>query len=383
MISIKYEILFELRLLHEYFTDGKAVEIQIRPCESTRRRLQDYGLLFRETARGFVVLYEKDTHAPGEPPLKPITSEEFFLFEIYCNDPWFVNYTDLPLGHKLPDILYFNNLTENISPTQKLLNKGSHVGANDVVVLSSSIYNLRKAILASAAVVEITGPDGIAVFSDTLEARNEDGNMVLQHQFNFDEFGQGRFDTKVDGNLHAALYVSPELSGKRLAGLIEIHRAPGVPASYAFADGSGNVTHPPVVYHLRFGRRLSTWKYYVILKEFETDPGISIDYQAPGSGEDPYPATVNFAPGLPDQSLVDTYGSGKVLLFEADTEIPLYETPKKNIRLNKPEDPDDLEEISDPDNVEILRKHLPNAPVGALKPSTDNSKVYSEIYVFI
>ncbi len=383
MISIKYEILFELRLLHEYFTDGKPVEIHIRPSDSTRRRLQDYGLLFRESANGFVVLYEKDTHTAGEPPLKPITAEELFLFEIYCEDPWFVNYTDLPLGHKLPDTLYFNNLTENISSGLKLLNKDNYVGENDVVQLSSSIYNLRKVILSPTALVEITDPDGIAVFSDTLEARDENGSLVLQHQFNFDEFGQGRFDVKVDGSLHAALYVAPELSGKRLAGLLEIHRSAAVPASYAFADGSGNVSHPPVVYQLRFGRRRSTWKYYVILNEFETNPGISIDYQAPGSGEDPYPAAVNFAPGIPEQSLVDTYGSGKVLLFEADTEIPLYETPKKNIRLNKPEDPDDLEEIEDPDNVEILRKHLPNAPVGALKPSTDNSKVYSEIYVFI
>lgn len=383
MISIKFEILFEINFIHEYFKDGTLREMDFRPSDETIIRLADYGLLFRKTPTGFVVLYEKDTNTTGEPALRPISRDEKFTFEVYAGDSWFTNYTLLPLGHKYPDIFYFDNLDENISSSLKLLNDGQHVNENNIVQLSSHIYNLRKNIAAATALVEISDLDGNTVFSNTLSANPSNGSFELNHQFNFNEFGSGRFDVKIDGADHASLYVDSRLRKKKLFGVIDIYKSSQVPGTYAFADAAGVVHTPSIKYAIRFGRRQSTWKYYVILKEFEIDPGISIDYLPPGSGEDPYPATVNFTAGTPDQSLIDTYGAGKVLLFESDTEIPLYETPKQNIRLNKPEDPGDAEEIADADDVEILRKHLPNAPITAIKPSTDNSKVFSEIYVFI
>ena len=383
MISIKFEILFEVNFIHEYFKDGVLKEIDFRPTDMTIIRLLDYGLLFRKTSTGFVVLYEKDTHSPGEPSLKPIITDEKFSFEVYAGDPWFPNYTALPLDHKSPDIFYFYNLNENISSSLKLLNNGQHVNESNIVQLSSHIYNLRKTIATSSALIEIFDLNGIAVFSKTIAAIQLNGNFELDYQIDFSQYGSGRFNVKIDGTDHASLYVDSMLKKKDIFGIIDIYKSALVPATYAFADASGAVTAPSVKYHIRFGRRQSTWKYYVILKEFETDPGISIDYLPPVSGEEPYPVTVNFAVGTPEQGLIDTYGTGKVLLFESDSEIPLYEVPKKNIRLNKPEDPGDIEEAMDADDVEILRKHLPNAPITALKPNTDNSKVFSEIYVFI
>jgi hypothetical protein len=183
--------------------------------------------------------------------------------------------------------------------------------------------------------------------------------------------------------LHAKLYVDRQLSGKDFIGLIEIHKSSQVPATYTFADTNGSVTSPAIIYAIVFGRIMSTWKYYIILSEIDVDPGLSITYASPIPGEEPYPSAVTFNSIPPGAGLTETYGSGKVILFESDKELPIYEIPKKNIKLIKPQEAGNGNGPAEAEATKTLLKNLPNASISAIKPNEDNSKVFSEIYVFI
>ena len=123
--------------------------------------------------------------------------------------------------------------------------------------------------------------------------------------------------------------------------------------------------------------RYTTWKYFVILKNINTDPGLSVSYGAKITGEEVYPDTMVFNSATPDPNLVATYGTGKVLLFESNDKVPLYETPKTNIKLLKP---DSADAGSEPD---VIIDNLPNAPVSAIKTNTTNTETFSEIYIYV
>jgi hypothetical protein len=371
-MKIKFDLLFEVVFEHEYFKNGLIQELNIQPTQVTTVVLKNYGLLFKRTKRGFVVLYEIDTANPAESPLRPIISQEKFSFELYMYNTYFTNYTNIPLSHKYPDFFYFNNLTENIVNTDLLLNKHNYAGTDNIVELVSNICNIIKPTGNTSSLLTIDDLSGKTVFSKSI--LTQDGDMI--YQLNFDKIGSGRYDIKIDGALYKKVYSDKETSRKSLFGIIDIFKSDMVPASYRYASSDGTVSKKE--YKIKFARRNTTWKYFVILKNINSDPGLYVSYGTKISGEEIYPDTVKFnkTPAT-EPELTDTYGSNKVFLFESDKELPLYEVPKKNIRLLKPDTED---KDADPD---VIVGNLPNAPCFAIKTNSANNKTFSEIFIYV
>jgi len=370
-MKIKFDILFELICEHDYFNKGIIPELEIVPTMLTMGILRNYGLLFKKTDKGFVVLYEKDTSDVTEPPLRPVASDERFSFEVYISQNCFTNYTYIPLDHKSPDIFYFNNTSENVAGSDLLLNKMAFADNPDIVEMSSDIYKIEKTSGNNSALIEIADLTGVVVFAETVKIK--DG--LLMYQIDFSKIGSGRYDLIIDGSLFRKLYVDREVCRKPVFGILDIFKSDEVPDSYKFVEADGSVSRK--TYKIKFSRRTSTWKYYIILRNIAADPGLSISYGAKIPGEEPYPDTVIFSPGSPDSGIVAEYGSGKVLLFESDTRIPFYDIPKSGIRLIRP-DNDDAD--SEPD---VVIDNLPNATVSAIKTDPANTETFSEIFIYV
>ncbi len=370
-MKIKFDKMFDVIFEHQYFRDGKISQLYIEPAQITRSLLRDYGLLFKQTKHGFIILYEKDTTVINEPPLKTISKDLKFSFAVFLNSSYFANYTEIPLHHKYPDIFYFNNLGGYADGTGIFLNKQAFAGNSDVLELYSPVLNLHAATTKPSSLVQLAGPEGKILFSENI--KSTEGAVI--YQFNFEKIGSGSFDILIDGIIYRKIYVDSELSRKSLFAILDIFVSSGVPANYRFINDDGTVNNK--TYKIRFARRETTWKYFIILKNISSDPGLNVHYGTKIPGEEIYPDTMNFNPAVPDTNLLETFGPGKILLFESAAKMPLYEIPKTNINLLKP---DTSDPGSEPD---LIRGNLPNAPVSAIKTNEDNTEAYSEIYIYV
>ncbi|MDB4582340.1 hypothetical protein N9164_04245 [Draconibacterium sp.] len=383
-MKIKFDILFEVIVEHDYFKDKTIKDLSIKPTENTLQVLNNYGLLFRNTAKGFVILYEIDTTTSTQEPLKPIITSEKFSFEIYINDSYFNNYTNIPIDHKGPHILYFNNLDENIGDSKMMLNKDPIVGEKDISRLIATYYNIQEPATSSSTLLEVIDSNGTTVFSKSV-VKIEDS---LVYQIDFDKIGAGWFDIKIGGISRDAVYVDKNIHRNPVFGIIDIYATTDVPSSYRFVASDGAVASK--VYNIRFAQRTTTWKYYVILNNIDSDPSLVVIYQnpLPGSSEEIYPSGITFSKTpltAVSNELVIKYGLDKVFLFKSSDELPLFEIPKSKISLIKPDSTD--EDVDEDEINDDVITNLPNANITAIKPIeneiTHEIELFSEIFIYV
>jgi hypothetical protein len=372
-MKILFDILFEIEFSHEYFKNKTVPGLTILPSTRTKKIFDNYGLRYKPTNKGLLVFYEVDTADNTNPPLKPVTGDDKFVFEIYMADDYFVNYTSIPLTYKAPNILYFNNLTENIVGSNLLLNVANFVSDQDVVNIRPDYIKIEQDTTHDTSLIGVFDATNQLSFSKQLVnfLNVPTGDFKTICPLNFKDIGEGRYDIHYEGTLLEKIYTHQYVNQKKLMGVVEIFKSADVPSSYTFSDGTGAVTQRK--YSIRFDCRRSTWRYFIVLKELETDPGLSIDYGAKETGEEIYPNTVSFNPSASNPQLESLYGTGRVLTFESDTELPFYQVAKKNIALNRPGTPSAEEVVGD----------LPNAGLQALKTNELNTHTFSEIYVYV
>lgn len=373
-----FDVLLATDLSHEYFEDGIFPEIHIEPNYPTKTILESYGMLFKRTSKGFVLLVELDHTVPGVNALRPLVWPGKLVFKVALQDPFLHNYTQLPLAHKLPQIFYFNNLSDNILGSELLITSSSHVGDQDVVMLSNEIYSLQVPLDKQTVAVSIRDINQQLVWSKRFAIKRDkasDTSGLLSESIDLSSWSPGLLHLYLDEAKHVTLYSDPEAARESIFGIIELYYSSNVPAGYAFSALDGGITRRD--YTIKLGRRETIWKYYVVLKNATTDPGFTLDYGAPTSDEAVYPGGVNFIPKTPEATIDELFGSGKVLLFESDKVLPFYEVPKKNIKLNKPI------VTTSGTTTEPVIGHLPNASKSIIKPTADLSQVNSEIFVYV
>ena len=265
-MKIKFDYLFEVVFEHEYFKNGLIPDLEIIPTYQTQELLRNYGMLFKKTERGIVILYEIDTAIAAESPLKPVVSDEIFSFELYMTNPYFSNYSNIPLNHKYPDFFYFNNLDENIVDSNLLLNKQNYSNASDITELTSNIFNLEKITVSPTSLLEIIDICGTKVFSKTISSQN--GSLI--YQLDFDKIGSGRLDIYIDGSIYKKIYTDKAVSRKSLFGILDIYKSGQVPLSYQYSLNDGTVNKK--TYKIRFAKRDTTWKYAQTTRKRDPSP---------------------------------------------------------------------------------------------------------------
>ena len=135
--QITYDRLFTVDILHGYFLNRgdtdfddlpaeeqarvlKAYSVQdllsVVPTRETSRMLGSRGLVFKQAGPGFFVGIRLDvTSAPGGDAVPDIALDDAlsFTFELQLKDPYFLNFTSLPLQRAPSQIFYFSNQSGN------------------------------------------------------------------------------------------------------------------------------------------------------------------------------------------------------------------------------------------------------------------------------
>ena len=86
-----YKKIIEVEVNHDYFKDNKCISFIFRPTGETLSLLKNYGILFKTTKSGFVLISGADLRFSSAAFNGPIEVE----FSISNNDPVFTNYSDI------------------------------------------------------------------------------------------------------------------------------------------------------------------------------------------------------------------------------------------------------------------------------------------------
>jgi hypothetical protein len=134
-MQIAYRILFEVEIRHDYFllnavattytTDYDIRNIfLIVPSEETAAVMRDHKMIFRNTAKGFVVLVSAElVTAPNVfATIIDFSSDMCFSFYWQLLDPYFENYTNRRLIEKGKQVYYFGNREGSVANTIPYLN---------------------------------------------------------------------------------------------------------------------------------------------------------------------------------------------------------------------------------------------------------------------
>lgn len=161
-----YRKLFEVEILHDYFLIPGAVEkyttdykvsglFKIAPSPETKRLMEDYKMIFRSTASGFVILIKADFVASTSVYVSSIDLFNNLSFTFYwtLNDPLFLNYTNQRFLEQGKKIYYFSNRTSSIVGASLYLNKA--IPAFGITYGNDPLYRLGDIVSEGGSTYEL------------------------------------------------------------------------------------------------------------------------------------------------------------------------------------------------------------------------------------
>ncbi|MCB0563222.1 MAG: hypothetical protein KDD01_02475 [Phaeodactylibacter sp.] len=282
-MNIAFKRLFQIKILNRYYRDWICSDFTLEPTAVTQQLLANYGLLFRNTGDGGVVLAQVDS-TTGLLKFPVSLTEGFKLtFELQLNNPFYANFTSLPF--EKPEVAYLSS----IKPGYYFTNRYD----NEHTVLGPEGSNITLNLISRASGDEISEEDRLLflpkiprihfaapVNSFNLAIKQFDGSDALpalniNETFDFTTYDVKQFKSLPSGfyflNLDASgdqpIYLDDGLFHRLSFGLVDIFHNGEVPdgagsADYRFITGAGNDTISEKTYHLWFDNRELTWRYF-------------------------------------------------------------------------------------------------------------------------
>jgi len=271
-----YTTLFSVKLRHSFYMGGRSTEdFVIRPTPWSRRKLRQYGLVFRPQEDGFTVYTEIEPDS--EPPVvhKPIGQDTLrFAFLLDAVNPYVESISEVP-RRRQGSLFYFNNLRNDKKDGRLHLSDsvaGARVG-NAIRLASGASFTYSFAAPVNRATIEIKDLFGSHVHRTSFSFPNP-GEATSEHRLDLGEvrnFVPGRYVLTDDHGGTQTIYYDPELSHSRPFGLVEIFSktdtlttdgSDQVPVDYRFLVGQEVKPVPP--YHLQLEALRTTWRYQVM-----------------------------------------------------------------------------------------------------------------------
>ncbi len=251
--------LIDINLTHEYFVNSNCKTLDFVPTGKTRIMAENQGLVFRRDSKGLSIYAESAQDNPQQ--VNPGLDLNFHLcFELYANDPHFLNYTNLPLDSS--PVYYLSNL--NIAAKQKiaagyiqatmanqnqLLHNEQAVSIADQIKIRPPVFDLR--VEQTPIVINH------ALSGNKLKELTEGGNA----QIDLKHWGDGWYSIdSPEGN--ETFYASSNklLDNGKLIGIVEIFNDPELVDNPCLSNnGAAN----PRMYQINFEGRSTYWKYVV------------------------------------------------------------------------------------------------------------------------
>ncbi len=134
-----YLPLFSIEVEHRFFFAGLCPVLDFVPTPKTNVVIEKTGLLTRNTINGIRLFYDENRSDSlqlyAADPAEPLN----FGFKVFSKDPFFQNYTNLPVA-KEDTILYFDNRNVKSETTGRLrLHDEEYVSETDFVRMDSPL----------------------------------------------------------------------------------------------------------------------------------------------------------------------------------------------------------------------------------------------------
>jgi hypothetical protein len=376
-IQITYLRLFQIALRHDYFTDGIARNIRLRPSQKTKELLQSGRMLTKQIKSSIITSFRTDNS--GTDPLIDLGLNAQFEFVIEVDElPSFMKKTQLDTNTKKytsGNFLIFTNEPVNVS-TQVDNPEVLRHKVLDGVKPTLFTYSISPPSPPSSLELIVTDESGVPVsvgkdpagasLPTTLPiSANNRGEFTHSIDLNAVSTGVYTFTWKngVSTILVQQFYVDNEYAtATKMIGILRLKYESGTGHLY------GNTEH----YAIQFVRKETKWKYYVINKNGAVDMALNTLFISnPDGGTPPYPNVSFSASGaVPHPNIA--IGDLPTAIFEADQDMPLFETPKLNLQL--------IEKVGTIDKT--LLENLPNPTVYTSLKKVGPDEI-SEIYVFV
>jgi hypothetical protein len=356
-VKIIFEKFFEIRLKNNFYMKHDAEDFKIEPASICSSLQNNYRLVSRQTGSGILVFIELEDPLSGTPLVQPDKKAKL-SYVIFSVNSFLKNFTELALDPKPQSIYHFSNLNNNVQNSDLLLSAGTSdefVSNDDLVVLKPSRFYYNETFTGSSAHVQLTDFENNVIIDQIASILNNELSFFIDVSI----YQPGRFSLYVDGSLKLDFYSDDSLTGKSIFGIIDIYFSDLVPAAYRPLDLSGKVSEK--TYSVKFKKRKSTWKYFVVLKFKSTiNPADLLLI---------YPDSTNSFTRQSPVTLSDGYVA---VPFISDNEIDFSDSAIKGIQLKK-QNGTGIFEID----------NLPNASYKNIKPDLVNNKVFSEIFIYV
>lgn len=346
-----FQKLFSIQMLHEFYGDKRPRRLKIVPTNECRLTMQNHKLVFKQRETGCLVLSRSDEMG------KVLFQNNDALrlsFAIISDDPFFINYTDLPLT-STQNLYYFNNLEENIGGNQqKSLQKNEFVYREDQIAARPAYFNHHFPEAISTSSLWIEDAIGNRIWEQEIETTELEAFPIdLRYE------PLGKYVLKADGGYAFDFYTlmgNPEL----YFGFIDVFLTDHVPMNYQTIQDEQVVAQDYVIH---FNNRSTRWRFLVTSRDFPVEHGFYEVKSVESSITFSQPEEVQLANGL------------NAMMMVSDQLIPLKEHPVSKFQMN-------LQKNGNGIRVTV---NLPTPAVHSIKPQSidDNQKIFSEVYVSI
>jgi len=346
MIS-RYRILFQTSFLHDYFTQGKCEDFDIRPSPATIGLLADYRLRFKVVGNNLLVLTKVDESGTPEAAILSDRKLVFYL-DLKRTEFLIVTNVDVGLGRGR---LYFSNINQNLAgpPSSQVLNltkaievfvpatnyrpgalvrvgttvfecikagqgqapdapnsafwisRGAvqYASSQDVIPLLPQVADFALLAAANAFRIKVFGLNTATNAYDSLVREEVVTASALETttrvQVNLAALEPGRYRLDINGEVFEA-YFDDEAAAQGTFGVVEIFLHLPDTNPFSLQNSSGGVRE--TLYTVRFANRRAFWKYVTPLRKVENIL-ISGDHSQPslftsGSTDPAQPARKDF-----------------------------------------------------------------------------------------
>lgn len=276
-MSFYYRKLLTLNLTHGYYSgDGMTEDFTIKPTTATAEDLDANGLLFRNTDLGIIVFYRARNNSGSIDPVRPATGMKDgtrFTFLLQLDNPYFYNFTDLPMTKSPRNSVYLYNSAAGVKTPD-----GGNTYTESIAFPAVTEVEFKAPVFAHTytltgnppiGVLRLSGPDG-NVIEDVASDKNDNDEYVAY--FDLTRFPGGKYSLQRinDGTPEGSaveFYHDPEVNPGITFGVIEIVK--DVSWEEIQAHNSALNTNDGIRYDVAFANREDQWVYQVVFKYTE------------------------------------------------------------------------------------------------------------------
>lgn len=251
----KYHKVFRIDLKHDYFADGVLRGFTIEPTPHTQQLMRQYDFRLQKHQEGITIYCGVEE---GGSMATVLSKSHNLCFLLKIQDPYFINYTDLPLLGQEGKKYYFSNIGLEQEPDSaiKPLQKTSFVSEQDSLLVHPLYYQHQLPLDTKQAVFDLAKfgqhtrhQDQVAEWK-FIPGETSPAPTPPFLQLDFTKSPLGKYELNIPGEESLVFGVMPGNVMPSTFGMIEI-----MPQAESFEQ-----------YEISFQARKTIWRYYIINK---------------------------------------------------------------------------------------------------------------------